>query len=192
MNRPRSAGLVLVAMLGLSGCRREAPQAAAPAAEPPPPATVTAEADIGERPFAFTAADLDAWEHGMKKEVELVQAALAKSAAAKTPAERAAAAQTGFEGVTAPAAARAIGADPKRYLETRRTVDRVLETLDFQGKIPGPKEMNVDLASDEAKQRLSSDPFAGLDPASAALLKERLDRIAPIWIEYTKLTAVNG
>ena len=176
-------------------CARKEPAAqaaAAPAAEPPPPATVTAEADIGERAFAFTAADLDAWERGMKKEIELVKAAQARSAAAKTPAERSAAAQAGFETATAPEAARAVGANPKRYLETRRTVDRVLETLDFQGKIPGPKELNLELASDDMKQRLSSDPFVELDPASAALLKERLDRVAPIWIEYTQLTAVGG
>jgi hypothetical protein len=153
---------------------------------------VTAEADIGERPFAFTAADLDAWERGMKKEIELYKAAQAKGAAAKTPEERAAAAQAGFETATAPEAARAIGADLQRYLGTRRTVDRVLETLDFQGKIPGPKEMNLELAPPEMKERLSADPYAELDPSSAALLKERLDRIAPIWIEYTELTAVGG
>jgi hypothetical protein len=77
-------------------------------------------------------------------------------------------------------------------METRRTVGRVLETLDFQGKIPGPRQLNLELASDEMKQRLSSDPFADLDPASAAALKERMDRVAPIWIEYTELTAVGG
>jgi hypothetical protein len=182
-------------ILGLAvsaACRRAEPSASAPAVEPPPPAAVTAEADIGERPFAFTAADLDAWERGMRKEIELFKAAQAKAAAAKTPGERAAAAQAGFETATAPEAARAIGADPGRYLKTRRTVDQVLETLDFQGKIPGPKELNLDLASPEMKERLSADPFAGLDPASAAALRERMDRIVPIWIEYTELTAVSG
>ena len=175
-------------------CRREktAASAGVPSAEPPPPAAVTAEADIGEKAFAFTAADLDAWERGMKKEIELFKAAQARSAAAKTPEERAAAAQAGFETATAPEAARAIGADLQRYLQTRSTVDRVLETLDFQGKIPGPKELNLELASDEMKQRLSADPFADLDPASAAALKERMDRVTPIWIEYTELTAVSG
>ena len=175
------------------GCRREqTPAAAAPAVEPPPPATITAEADIGERPFAFTAADLDAWERGMRKEIELVKAAHAKAAAAKTPEERSAASQAAFETTTAPEAARAIGADPGRYIRTRRTVDRVLETLDFQGKIPGPREVNLDLAPPEMKERLSSDAFAGLDPASAAALHERMDRVVPIWIEYTELTALNG
>ena len=185
-------------ILGLvvwSACRRQEPAVASappPDAEPPPPAAITAEADIGEKPFAFTAADLDAYERGLKKEIELVKAAQAKAASAKTPEERGAATQAGFETATAPEAARAIGADPLRYAETRRTVDRVLETLDFQGKIPGPKEMNLDLASPEMKESLSKDPFAELDPASAALLKERMDRIVPVWIEYTELTAVSG
>ena len=128
----------------------------------------------------------------MKKEIELVQAAEAKAAAAKTPAERSAAAQEAFETHTAPAAARAIGANLERYEKTRRTVDHVLETLDFQGKIPGPKEIDLANAPPEMQERLKSDPFAELDPSSAALLKERMDRIVPIWIEYTKLTAVNG
>jgi len=191
---PIVATLLGAGLLGLAACGREKARTASPSpsSEPPPPAVVTAQADVGERPFAFTAADLDAWERGMKKEIELFKAAQAKAAAAKTPSERAAAAQAGFDTATAPEAAKAIGADPDRYLKTRRTVDRVLETLDFQGKIPGPKEMNRELASDEMKQRLSADPFAELDPASAALLKERMDRIAPIWIEYTELTAVNG
>jgi hypothetical protein len=182
-------------MLGLavsSACRRAEPSASTPAVEPPPPATTTAEADVGEKAFAFTAADLDAWERGMKKEIELFKAAQAKGASAKTPEERAAAAQAGFETATAPEAARAIGADPERYRNTRRTVDRVLETLDFQGKIAGPKELNLELASPGMKERLSHDPFAELDPSSAAALRERMDRIVPIWIEYTELTAVGG
>ena len=192
MNRPGIAAAAVMMAFSLSGCGREKPAASAPDAEPPPPAAITAEADIGEKPFAFTAADLDAWERGMKKEIELFKAAQAKGAAAKTPEERGAASEAGFETATAPAAARAIGADPVRYAETRRTVDRVLETLDFQGKIPGPKEMNLEMASPEMKERLSKDPFAELDPASAALLKERMDRIVPVWIEYTELTAVSG
>ena len=194
MRRSIAAVLLFAAGLDLSACRRqEAPvRSAATTPEPPPPSEVTAEPDVGEKLFAFTAADLDAWERGMKKEIELVKAAEAKAAAAKTPEERGAAAQAGFETATAPAAAKAIGADQERYERTRRTVDHVLETLDFQGKIPGPKEMNLDAASPEMKQRLSQDPFAELDPASAAALKARMDRVVPIWIEYTKLTAVNG
>jgi hypothetical protein len=123
MNRLRFSTLGLAATLAIAGCRRERPAAASPSVEPPPPAAVTAEADVDERLFAFTAADLDAWERGMKKEIELFQAAQARGAAAKTPEERARAAQAGFETATAPEAAKAIGADPERYLKTRRSVD---------------------------------------------------------------------
>jgi hypothetical protein len=193
MSQRRIVACLAMALLAAAACRRQESAArAAVTPEPPPPAEITAEADVGEKLFAFTAADLDAWERGMKKEIELVKAAEAKAAAAKTPEERSKAADAGVETRTAPEAARAIGADPARYEKTRRTVDHVLETLDFQGKIPGPKEMNLDAASAEMKQRLSQDPFAELDPASAAALKARMDRVVPIWIEYTKLTAVNG
>jgi hypothetical protein len=198
LGRRAFAVLLAAGLLTTAACRRREPEAARPESAAteslpvPPPADVTAPADVGERPFAFTAADLDAWERGMKKEIELVKAAEARAAAAKTPEERGAAVQAGWETATAPEAARAIGADPERYAKTRRTVDRVLETLDFQGKIPGPMEMNLEAASPEMKERLSADPFAELDPASAAALRERMDRIVPIWIEYTELTAVSG
>ena len=97
-----------------------------------------------------------------------------------------------WETSTAPKAAAAIGADPARYLATRRAVDRVLETLDLQGKIPGHGKANPELAAPELKARLESDPFAELPPASAAALRSHLDRIVPVWIRYTSLTAVNG
>ena len=184
--------LSLFALAVLFACRREV--ASSDGAAPPPNAAKpeAAAPALSEAPFAFTEADLDAYERGLKKEIELFQASHARGSAAATPEERAAAAQSGWETATAPEAARAIGADPDRYLKTRRTVDRVLETLDFQGKIPGPKELNLELASPEMKQRLSSDPFAELSPASASALRARMDRVAPIWIRYTELTAVGG
>jgi hypothetical protein len=160
------ACLVMSATLVACGRSESRAGSAATTPEPPPPAQVTAEPDIAERPFAFTAADLDAWERGMKKEIELVKAAEARAAAAKTPEERSRASDAATETKTAAEAARAVGADPERYIRTRRTVDRVLETLDFQGKIPGPKELNLDAASEEMRQRLAQDPFAELDPSS--------------------------
>ncbi len=168
--------LSLISLAVLFACRREV--ASSDRASAPPPTAPTPEAAAAapaDAPFAFTEADLDAYERGLKKEIELFQASQARGSAAATPEERAAAAQSGWETATAPEAARAIGADPDRYLKTRRTVDRVLETLDFQGKIPGPKELNVELASPEMKQRLSSDPFAGLAPL-------RPPRSEPDWI----------
>jgi hypothetical protein len=185
--------LSLISLAILFACRREAASSDGAAAPPPTaaPAKVAASAP-SETPFAFTEADLDAYERGLKKEIELFQASQARASASATPEERAAAAQSGWETATAPEAARSIGADPDRYLQTRRTVDRVLETLDFQGKIPGPKEINLELATPEMKQRLSSDPFAELAPSSASALRARMDRLVPIWIRYTELTAVSG
>ena len=111
---------------------------------------------------------------------------------AKTPEERGAASQAGFETSTAPAAAQAIGAPLDRYQATRRTVNRVFETLDFQGKIPGPMEIDTARASPDMKRRLTTDPFTELAPASAAALRARLDALSRVWIEYMKLVALNG
>ncbi|HUQ81880.1 MAG TPA: hypothetical protein VM076_12100 [Gemmatimonadaceae bacterium] len=145
-----------------------------------------------DAPFAFTDADLDAYERGMRKEIELVHAAKARGDSAKTPAERGAASQDGFETTTAPAAAQAVGAPVERYQATRRTVNHVFETLDFQGKIAGPMEVDTAHATPEMKQRLTSDPFSGLAPASAAALRARLEALSKVWIEYANLVAVNG
>src|SRR4051812_31220620 len=57
-----------------------------------PPAVATGASDV-EAPFAFTDADLDAYEKGMRKEIELVKAAKLQGDSAKTPAERGAASQ---------------------------------------------------------------------------------------------------
>jgi hypothetical protein len=146
----------------------------------------------GDAPFAFTDADLDAYERGLRKEIELVHAAKARGDSAKTPAERGAASQAAFETTTAPEAAKAIGASVERYEATRRTVNRVFETLDFQGKIAGPMELDTANAPPEMKQRLTSDPFAELPPASADALRVRMEALSRVWIEYIKLVAVSG
>jgi hypothetical protein len=167
-----------------------APSEGAAAASPPSPAP---EASVGaEAAFAFTDADLEAFERGLAKEIELVQAARARADAATTPEERGLAAQAQFEHQTAPEAARSIGVDPARYQATRDTVVRVLTTLDFQGKIDGPMEVNLELASPEMKARLGGDAYAGLAPASADALRARLPRLVPLWVEYVNLTAVAG
>lgn len=159
-----------------------------------PSATVGATAAGGdtEVAFAFTDADLDTYIRGMRKEIELVKAAKERGAAAKTPEERGAAAQAEFDVTTIPAAAQAIGVSVDRYQATRRTVNRVFETLDFQGKIPGPMELDTARASPEMKQRLATDPFAELPPASATSLRARLGEASAVWIEYMNLVAVAG
>ena len=149
-------------------------------------------ASRSDEAFAFTDADLDAYEKGLAKEIELVHAAKARGDSAKTPEERGEASQAAFETTTAPAAAQAIGASVDRYQATRRTVNRVFETLDFQGKIAGPMELDTARATPEMKQRLASDPFAELAPASAAALRARTEALSTVWIEDMKLVAVAG
>ena len=194
-----NCALAIVLSAAFAACTTEKPPAATggdsavdASSRVVPPAVGTGVRTTNETPFAFTEADLDAYEKGLRKEIELVKAAKLRGDSAKTPAERGAASQAAFESSTAPAAAQAIGASPERYEATRRTVNRVFETLDFQGKIPGPMEIDTARASPEMKQRLATDPFAMLAPASAAALRARLDALATVWIEYMNLVAVNG
>jgi len=193
---PLRLAAALAVVLSIAACKSETRPSnssdsvtSQPSAAPPP---VVTGGSATETPFAFTDADLDAYEKGMRKEIELVKAAKARGDSAKTPAERGAASQAAFESSTAPAAAQAIGASVDRYQSTRRTVNRVFETLDFQGKITGPMEIDTARASPEMKKRLSGDPFAELAPASAAALRARLDALSGVWIEYMNLVAVNG
>jgi hypothetical protein len=183
--------IAALAILSLAAaCSRDSSPASGETAS----ATVVASSATAnsDAPFAFTDADLDAYEKGLRKEIELVHAAKARGDSAKTPAERGAASQDAFETTTAPAAAQAVGASLDRYQATRRTVNRVFETLDFQGKIAGPMELDTANAPPEMKQRLTSDPFADLAPASASALRARLDALSKVWIEYVNLVAVSG
>ena len=89
-------------------------------------------------------------------------------------------------------AAPVTGLSPDRYREVCEKLHGILRTLDFQGKIDGPMSMDTTRATPEMRQMLSSDAYAALDPASAAALKARIDRIVPVWAEYVNLTAVAG
>ena len=184
--------LILALSFMIGACRGEPRATTGDSAGTAAPAAATGASTTPDTPFAFTDADLDAYEKGMRKEIELVQGAKARGDSAKTPEERGAASQAAFESSTAPAAAQAVGAPVDRYQATRRTVNRVFETLDFQGKIAGPMELDTANAAPEMKKRLTSDPFADLAPASAAALRARLDALSPLWIEYMNLVAVNG
>jgi len=192
-NRGAFSAVALCLSLSVAGCggggEAETSDTAVPSAAP---GAAIGSGNADSAPFAFVDADLDAYEKGMRKEIELVQAAKARGDSAKTPAERGAASQAAFESSTAPAAAQAVGVPVDRYQATRRTVNRVFETLDFQGKIAGPMELDTARASPEMKQRLSSDPLAELDPASATALRARLDALSKVWIAYMHLVAVNG
>jgi hypothetical protein len=142
--------------------------------------------------FAFTESDLEAYEKGLAAETALVLAARERGNNAKTLEERAAAAQDEWDDQTIPGGAKAAGISVERYRDVRKAVDRVLETLNYQGKIKGPLELDLEHATPEMKQRLTSDPFAELSPVSAAALRARMNTLVPIWSRYMGLVAVNG
>jgi hypothetical protein len=155
-------------------------------------AAAPAAAQTSSAPLAVTAADLDVYERGLRREIEVVRAAQERARAATTPAERAAAAQAQWADQTMPEGARSAGVPPERYREIREAVDGVLQTLDFQGKIDGPLTLDTTRVSPEMRERLRGDPLAALPPASAAAVRARLPRLAPIWAQYKELTAVAG
>jgi len=154
-------------------------------------ADVAAVADA-DGPVAVTEADLDAYERGLQAEIELVRAAQERTRTAGTPEARGEAMQAQWKEQTMPAAARTIGVDPEHYRRVRETVHEVLQTLDFQGKIEGPMQMDTTNATPRMRATLARDPFAELPAASAAALRARLDRLAPIFAQYVTLTAVGG
>jgi hypothetical protein len=143
-------------------------------------------------PITLSAADLDGFEKGIARETELVREAQQKASTAATPADRGTAFQQTFETYTIPAAAPVTGLSAERYKLVRETIATIMTTLDFQGKIDGPQSLDPSRADAAMKARLSSDPYASLDAASASALKARIDRIAPVWIQYIGLTAVGG
>jgi hypothetical protein len=142
--------------------------------------------------FAFTEADLAAYEKGLTQEIALVRAARERGKNARTPQARSAAAQEEWEAATIPGGAEAAGLSIERYQKVRKAVNHVLETLDFQGKIDGPLEIDPEHASAEMKQRLSKDAFTELSPAAATALRSRMGTLVPVWVRYMELTALNG
>src|SRR5688500_3179213 len=144
------------------------------------------------RALELTSDTLNAYERGLKKEIEAVRAAQQSSATATTAQERGEAIQASFEDATIPQGAAAARLPVKEYRELRETVIGVFRTLDFQGKIDGPLSMDLSRADAATKERLGRDPFADLSPGSAAALRAQKDRLVTIWIEYVTLTAVAG
>jgi hypothetical protein len=185
----RTRTLAVALTLITTACRASGDQGLAQAASVPAEARVAAAAAGA---FAFTAADLAGYERGIAREAALVRAAKERGRNAKTPAERGAAAQGEWESATIPGGAQAAGMPVARYRQVRETVHQVLQTLDFQGKIDGPQEIDAANAPPELKRRLTSDPFAELAPASAAALRARLDAVVAAYVGYMTLVAVNG
>ena len=145
-----------------------------------------------DTPAELSTADLDAYARGIAKEIELVRAAQEKANSGGTPEERGAAIQAQWEDQTIPGGAQSAGLAPDRYRHVRQTVHQVFQTLDFQGKIDGPMQLDTSRASPEMRQRLASDPLEALSPATRTALRARMDQLVPTWIRYVKLTAVGG
>ena len=182
--------LISFILLPTLGCTASSSEKASAAS--PNRAQSSAKAATDSTTFAFTESDLEAYEKGLAQEIALVRVARERGNNAKTPEARATAAQDEWEAQTIPRGARATGLSVERYQNVRKTVNHVLETLDFQGKIDGPLELDIEHATPEMKRRLNSDPFAELSPASAVALRSRMGTLVPIWVQYTELTALNG
>ncbi|RPH62203.1 MAG: hypothetical protein EHM89_05975 [Acidobacteria bacterium] len=144
------------------------------------------------RALELTSNTLNAYESGLKKEIEAVRAAQQRSGTATNARERGEAIQASFEHATIPQGAAAAGLSVEQYRELRETLNGIFRTLDFQGQIDGPLSMDLSRADAATKERLARDPFADLSPESAAALRAQMDRLVPIWIEYVSLTAVAG
>ena len=144
------------------------------------------------RALELTSDTLNAYERGLKAEIEAVRTAQQRSGTATTAQERGEAIQASFEEATIPQGAAAAALPVQEYRELRETVNGIFRTLDFQGKINGPLSMNLSRADAATKERLARDPFADLSSGSAAALRAQMDQLVPVWIEYVTLTAVAG
>jgi len=154
-------------------------------------AQLTRETAAAER-IVLSAADVDAFARGLRREAEAVRESRRLAMAATTPAERGRATQMGFEQATIPEGARAAEMAVERYAAVRETITTVLQTLDLQGRIAGPMEIDTTLASPEMRRRLARDPLSTLPAASAEAIRARLRALEQVWQEYAGLTAVNG
>ena len=188
------APLLLVPIVGCAGSddgdspvRRADRELTAPASDASPPAA-SSEADAR----VFTEDDLDSFERGLRKEIEAIRTARKNSMEATTPEERGNAIQASFEDATTAQGAAAAGLPLERYRAIREAVMKTFRTLDFQGRIEGPMQMDMSRASAEQKEALARDPFEALPAASATALRARMDRLVPLWLEYIELTAVAG
>lgn len=189
--RTRHVPALLALALIAGACAGEAEQGADGSAAPGVAAGAQPAASA-DAPAAFTAAELDAYERGFAREIELVREARQRASTGRTPEERNEAWRAQQEEQTIPGGAESVGLPVERYRQVRKAVNGVLQTLDFQGAIDGPMQMDTARASAEMKRRLAGDPFTELAPASAAAMRERLDRLATLWAEYIRLTAVAG
>ena len=192
MTPRRSPAVTITAVILLiagAGCADTNDKGTEPAGSVDERATATPSST---RALELTSDTLNAYERGLKKEIEAVRTAQQRSGTATTAQERGKAIQAAFEEATIPQGAAAAGLSVEDYRELRETVNGLFRTLDFQGKIDGPLSMDLSRADAATKERLARDPFADLSSGSAAALRTQMDRLVPVWIEYVTLTAVAG
>jgi hypothetical protein len=182
-----SAAILLIVCSACAGGREPTTAGGSAAREQAAPAATSTQ-----RAVELTSDKLNAYERGLKKEIEAVRAAQQRARAAKTAEERGAAGQGAFEHATIPQGADAAGLPVEQYRELRAAVNGVFQTLDFQDKIDGPMSVDLTRADEATKARVARDAFADLPPESAAALRAQMDRLVPVWIEYINLTAVGG
>jgi hypothetical protein len=180
-----AAAVLLMAFAGCAGTN-ETNNNAGIAGEP------ATSAPSSTRSIDLTDDTLNAYERGLKKEIEAVRTAQERSRTAKTAQERGETIQASFDHATIPQGAEAAGLPVEQYRELRETINGIFRTLDFQGKIDGPLSMDLSRADDATKERLERDAFADLPSPSAAALRAHMERLVPVWIEYVSLTAVAG
>jgi hypothetical protein len=170
----------------LWGCSSDAGKTADTAAAAESGTTATPQT------ISLTSADLDGFEKGIAKEIQLVKEGQERARRAVTPVERGNAIQSTFEENTMTNAVAASRLPIERYRVVRQTLSRLLTTLDFQGRIDGPQSVDTTLADAEMRARLASDPYDVLDASSAQLVRDRLSGIVPLWVDYVNLTVVGG
>ncbi len=144
------------------------------------------------RPATFTASDVDAYQKGFAREIELIRTAQQQARSSRGPDRFGGGMQAGDSPATIAEAAKAAGMTPARYRDVRDTINDVLRVLDVQGKIPGPMSMDLSQLSPEQRKKYERDPMADLSPESASALRSRLDKLAPLWADYINMTAVAG
>jgi hypothetical protein len=150
------------------------------------------EAASGAAAARITNDDLLAYERGIRREIEAVNAAQQAAAKATDPQERGRAMQAQWETATIPQGAEASGLGESRYRAVRKVVHDVLRDLDFKGEIDGPMSIDLSRVDEATKARLARGPYADLDDESAAALRAAVPRLVPAWTEYVKATAVAG
>lgn len=129
-------------------------------------------------------ANLEALERGLQKEIEIIRrpgragSHYGVSLQARDP--------------EAQEVAEAAGMSVLEYRELHDAVERVLTTLNLQGKIGPPRSVDLEKASDEFRARYESDPYAELPSGSADALRRWEERLAKVWGEIVSQTAVAG